>query len=299
MLIKRIITALSTAAFAISLFVYAPLWTVPVLLILMSGLVQFEFYQIVSRRYEVAPVAGILAGTLWIGSVFTFPACAIATHAFAVSMCFLAFLVFMIGMHFLFYGKYKNPLCGYAMTLIGFFYIPFMLSFFLRYVQLDSASLFALPSSRSGLYLLLFLIAATKFSDMGGFAIGNLFGKHKMCPSISPKKSWEGFVGSIIGGWMMAFLFRYLAVKFNWNADCPFWNHFTVNGAIVAGVAFATVGTLGDLIESRFKREFEIKDSATFMPAGLGGFLDMFDSIIFVPALFYPIFYWYTFMVKA
>jgi phosphatidate cytidylyltransferase len=51
----------------------------------------------------------------------------------------------------------------------------------------------------------------------------------------------------------------------------------------------ALVGTAGDLIESRFKREFAIKDSATFMPAGMGGFLDMFDSVLFIPALAYPL----------
>ena len=49
------------------------------------------------------------------------------------------------------------------------------------------------------------------------------------------------------------------------------------------------VGTAGDLVESRFKREFDVKDSATFMPAGQGGFLDMFDSVLFIPAMAYPI----------
>ena len=58
--------------------------------------------------------------------------------------------------------------------------------------------------------------------------------------------------------------------------------------ALAFGVAAALIGTLGDLVESRFKREVDVKDSATFMPAGLGGFLDMFDSLIFAPALFFP-----------
>ena len=56
------------------------------------------------------------------------------------------------------------------------------------------------------------------------------------------------------------------------------------------GAIAALVGTFGDLVESRFKRECEVKDSATFMPAGLGGFLDMFDSLVFAPVIFYVIF---------
>ena len=58
---------------------------------------------------------------------------------------------------------------------------------------------------------------------------------------------------------------------------------------VPAGICFALAATAGDLIESRFKRECGVKDSATFMPAGMGGFLDMLDSIIFLPALVYPV----------
>ena len=57
---------------------------------------------------------------------------------------------------------------------------------------------------------------------------------------------------------------------------------------MAGGAILALVGTAGDLIESRFKREFDIKDSATFMPAGMGGFLDMFDSLLFAPAVLLP-----------
>ena len=63
----------------------------------------------------------------------------------------------------------------------------------------------------------------------------------------------------------------------------------TVPAAMAGGVFLAIAGTVGDLIESRFKREFGVKDSATFMPAGQGGFLDMFDSVLFIPAIAYPV----------
>ena len=183
--------------------------------------------------------------------------------------------------------KPKNP----RSAALGFFFpLAILLSFFLRIAQLGaSGALFSMPDSRVGLYTLFALLAATKLSDMGGFAFGLAFGRHKMCPSISPKKSWEGFVGSVIGAMLMVVLFRWVAMRNEWAADCPIWDRVTLPVALVAGFSIAVCGTLGDLIESRFKRECGVKDSATFMPAGMGGFLDMFDSILFVPALFYPI----------
>jgi phosphatidate cytidylyltransferase len=80
-----------------------------------------------------------------------------------------------------------------------------------------------------------------------------------------------------------------LARHFNWGADIKVWNVLSYPVAMAGGALLALVGTAGDLVESRFKREFEIKDSATFMPAGQGGFLDMFDSVLFIPAMAYPV----------
>ena len=100
------------------------------------------------------------------------------------------------------------------------------------------------------------------------------FGKHKMCPTISPGKSWEGLAGSMFASCVISCAF----IKIT---------GFSIPKSLAFGVAAALVGTLGDLVESRIKRECEVKDSATFMPAGMGGFLDMFDSILFAPAIFY------------
>jgi phosphatidate cytidylyltransferase len=123
--------------------------------------------------------------------------------------------------------------------------------------------------------MLLYVVAIIKISDMGGFAFGVAFGKHKMCPRISPGKSWEGMAGSIFASIVISCAFMPIT-------------RFGVWKAIAFGVVAAVVGTLGDLIESRFKRECGVKDSATFMPAGMGGFLDMFDSLVFAPAVLYP-----------
>jgi CDP-diglyceride synthetase len=125
-------------------------------------------------------------------------------------------------------------------------------------------------------------------ADLLAVAFGLSFGRHKMCPSVSPKKSWEGFAGSVFGACLMTFLFTWLAGRENRGEACGFWRFVSWPVALAAGALIATFGTLGDLVESRFKRECGIKDSGGALPAGMGGFLDMFDSILFIPALAYP-----------
>ena len=135
-----------------------------------------------------------------------------------------------------------------------------------------------IPSVEYGNLMMLYLIAIVKISDMGGFAAGvstaKLMkgGNHKMCPTISPNKSWEGLAGSVAASCLLSCCFIPIT-------------HFVWYKALAFGVTAALVGTFGDLVESKFKRWVGVKDSSTFMPAGMGGFLDMFDSLLFAPAL--------------
>lgn len=111
-----------------------------------------------------------------------------------------------------------------------------------------------------------FLLAVV-FSDIGGYTAGVLFGKHTMVPAISPKKSWEGFAGSLICGTVAAVL----AVRF--LMDKPAWI------GIPLGIMLVITGTLGDLIESQVKRDLGIKDMGTLLP-GHGGIMDRLDSLL-------------------
>ena len=129
-----------------------------------------------------------------------------------------------------------------------------------------------------GNLMMLYIIAIIKISDMGGFAAGvstsKLMkgGNHKMCPVISPNKSWEGLAGSVAVSCILSCCFIPIT-------------HFIWWKALTFGVTAALVGTFGDLVESKFKRWVGVKDSSTFMPAGMGGLLDMFDSLLFAPAI--------------
>jgi phosphatidate cytidylyltransferase len=104
-------------------------------------------------------------------------------------------------------------------------------------------------------------------SDTGGYIAGVLFGKHPMAPKISPKKSWEGVVGSLILGTAAGICMAIFAL------DVPFWV------GIILGVSLVAVGTCGDLIESMIKRDLGIKDMSSFLP-GHGGVMDRLDSLL-------------------
>jgi len=104
-------------------------------------------------------------------------------------------------------------------------------------------------------------------SDTGGYAVGALLGKHPMVPAISPKKSWEGLAGSVVLGIVVSVL----AVTF--LAGKPAWV------GVPLGLMLVITGTLGDLVESQFKRDLGIKDMGTLLP-GHGGLMDRLDSLM-------------------
>lgn len=290
--VKRTLCGIGVGALVVAFFLYCPLRAVPAVLLAISTLVQLEFYQM-ARRYEPVTWFGLLVGAAWLIAAAAFPGplgfaeCMVGLFAGGVP------IMFVLACIVLFSPRYTRPIGTLAVTILGFFYVPFLLSFFLRMVQLAGSqcesSCFAMPETRAGLYMLLAVIALAKFSDTGGFAFGMAFGRHKMCPSISPKKSWEGLLGSVVFASATLAVFLLLSRRFGWAEDCLSWKYISWPLVVPLGAAFAVVGTAGDLIESRFKRECGVKDSATFMPAGMGGFLDMFDSILVLPAFVYPV----------
>lgn len=109
----------------------------------------------------------------------------------------------------------------------------------------------------------------TVASDTGGYAVGVLFGKHPMAPTISPKKSWEGFAGSVLAGIAVGIAAVVLTLDGDWWA-----------GAVV-GAAVVVAATLGDLGESMIKRDLGVKDMSNLLP-GHGGIMDRLDSLLAV-----------------
>jgi phosphatidate cytidylyltransferase len=124
-------------------------------------------------------------------------------------------------------------------------------------------------------------ILVTAFSDIGGYAVGVVFGRHPMAPSLSPKKSWEGFAGSVATCAAVGAISLPLLLGGSWWA-----------GAVL-GVATASAATLGDLIESSIKRDLGIKDMGALLP-GHGGLMDRLDSLVVVAPIAWALLLWFV-----
>lgn len=158
-------------------------------------------------------------------------------------------------------------------TVFGVLYTALSFGFLLRIIYFTPGEV--LPG---GLLLMLFVVMVTKFSDAGAYAVGSLFGRRKMIPHISPAKSWEGLVGAFLGSWTSAIILLLLVPD---KLSPMTW----LEGFWVAPLLCFS-GVIGDLAESVLKRCFVIKDSGHSLP-GIGGILDLTDSLLFTSPLFY------------
>lgn len=129
-----------------------------------------------------------------------------------------------------------------------------------------------------GPWVLLMFIFTVKGSDIGAYTVGRLFGKHKLCPKISPGKTWEGLAGAALFGVLVSLGFSH------------FCGIMSVLWAIGFGAAFGVLGQMGDLAESMIKRDAASKDSSSSIP-GFGGILDVIDSPLATAPLAFAFFY--------
>jgi phosphatidate cytidylyltransferase len=174
-----------------------------------------------------------------------------------------------------------DSLMAVASTLFGYVYIVFLFNFTARVT-------FLIPSpdgaegmvGSSGAFLLLWLLAVTKFTDMGAYIVGSMIGRHKMIPHVSPGKTWEGLGGAILFSQLAACgLYALFPAQLAFFKE---WGHVVFLGFILAVLA-----VIGDLAESVVKRSLNAKDSGRILP-GIGGSLDLIDSICFTaPALYF------------
>jgi phosphatidate cytidylyltransferase len=141
--------------------------------------------------------------------------------------------------------------------------------FALAYVPLLGTFVVLLLADDDGAWRVVTFIGVTIASDIGGYAVGVWFGRHLMAPSISPRKSWEGFAGSVVACLIAGCLTVVYALDGEWWVG------------LILGAAAALVATLGDLAESMMKRDLRIKDMGTLLP-GHGGVLDRIDSLLAV-----------------
>jgi phosphatidate cytidylyltransferase len=161
-----------------------------------------------------------------------------------------------------------EALGGLATTLFGLAYIAALFSYFF-YIRTTFPA--------QGQWLVLFLILVTKLGDVGAYAIGNLMGRHTLIARISPRKTIEGFIGAVLVSGISALVFRSMLGR-----------PIGPVAALGLGLFLGICGQLGDLAESLLKRDCQVKDTGRLAP-GLGGILDVIDSLLFTAPLFYGI----------
>lgn len=238
------------------------------MLVFLSFLIltQYEFYKLVEKvGYTPQTLAGIVTGGL------CFVGCSLTVQEIIPYTYFLLFIPAAVIVLFSFEVLRKKPyaLQNSMLTLGGFVYtvIPFSLLNFIVYPGFPD-------DGRFNSFILTGVFIVVWTFDTMSYAGGTLFGKHKMCKNISPKKSWEGLISgavfAVMAGVANAVIFQSLSVL-NW---------------IVTAIIIVVFGTVGDLFESKIKRDLNIKDSGTALP-GHGGFLDRFDSLLFVIPVIY------------
>lgn len=174
-------------------------------------------------------------------------------------------------------SKIKNSTEELMYTLLGIIYIAFFLSYMMIIRE----------EFHNGKIMLLYTFISIWACDTLAYIVGVLIGgkifKTRLSEKISPKKSIEGFIGGILGVFISTYSFIYIYRKL-FKADL--FEKITLNEAIILSILIALFSVLGDLFESKLKREFGVKDSGNIL-LGHGGFLDRFDSAMFVMPIVY------------
>jgi len=236
-----------------------------------------EFYNMVEKRGLVCFKGwGIFGGVLLMASTFFYVSGYLGPKEapskagdFETSIL----VIFVLGLCVKQFTSKTNTagILAISTTLFGLMYVPWLLNFVQKINYFPKIG-------DSGHWYVLYFILVTKFSDLGAYVTGSLIGKHKMIPRISPGKTWEGFGGAVVITTGVSLAFVHFA-----GDRLPGMN---LMHATILGVVLSIAAVIGDLIESLFKRESGVKDSGSFFP-GIGGILDLLDSILFNAPLMY------------
>ena len=248
-------------------------------LISVFGMISlWEFYTMLDHRgLPNFKLTGMICGAVMLCGSFYYFARMGPAHSYDFEMATLLFFLLTVMSRQMFERLRDDaPLQTMAYTLFGLLYVIWLFNFMTKIV-------YAVPRSTEGVvtgqFYCLYLITVTKFSDMGAYLTGSLFGRHPLIPHISPKKTREGFVGAL-GLSLLASLGLYKLMP--GHLSYLNWTHATILGLLLG---FAAV--IGDLAESIVKRATGVKDSGNLLP-GIGGALDLVDSLLFTaPLLFF------------
>jgi phosphatidate cytidylyltransferase len=239
----------------------------------------WEFYRMLDHdRLPNFKITAMICGAIMLaGSFYYFSQPGGPAHSYDFEIAVLLFfLLTMFARQMFARLRDDEPLKTMAYTLFGLLYVLWLFNFVTKIVYLIPR---AADGGLTGQYYCVYLIAVTKFSDMGAYLTGSLVGKHLMTPQISAKKTWEGFFGALAFALLCSLgLFKLMPGHLSFLT----WSHAAILGLLLG---FAAI--IGDLGESLIKRSTGVKDSGNLLP-GIGGALDLIDSLLFTgPVLFF------------
>ncbi|HEY1985400.1 MAG TPA: phosphatidate cytidylyltransferase [Terracidiphilus sp.] len=270
---KRVLTAVVLIPVVFVLVFLSPRWQwlFTLAIALVAALAGWEYLGLAERKGSNPPRLAVVAAILLLFA---------ATYEWS-NLDYLAPILGVLCLGLLLFCTFRSP-------------IPEMLAdasnsiFCLFYVGFTLISIPALREQNNGPSLLVFLLCVVWAGDIAALYIGRPFGRHKLAPTLSPNKTWEGSIASVIGSLLVAggllglaeFLARWNSVKLSY-ADEVWWYWLLL--AVLVNIA----AQVGDLAESALKRSAGVKDSGTLLP-GHGGILDRIDALLLAaPALWY------------
>jgi phosphatidate cytidylyltransferase len=262
----RFLSALVLAVVLALPVIFGPPWVFFIVVLIILPMCIFEL-----MRACLTPTARLLGWIVFYGSLpflwFTWQGQGTAAY-----FTLTALALFIIALGLVLFERGLASAREVALALSGLIYPLLLLSFWL-----------SLRMSVDGRFWMVFGLVCTFISDTGAYYIGKNFGRHRLAPRLSPKKTWEGFFGGCASA-SLAGIVYFLVYPL-----CePLYGHYALWMIVILSLTVAVLDLIGDLTASMFKREFDIKDLGTLIP-GHGGMLDRMDGIVPVGAALYII----------
>ncbi len=272
---KRILTAILLIAVVFALIFFGQLWMLTLVAALVAGLAASEYLQLARTKDSSIPAWWMAIGTalLFLVTLPNWPVEAQLPVLSALTLLLLGYNGFS--------SRLERVLPDTAKGVFGLIYVAYPLTL-----------LPLMWKREDGPALLLFLMVCVWTGDIAALYIGRNFGRHKLAPKLSPNKTWEGAIASILGSVLAAGLVILLGDQLTARGNLLLHISEPVWQSLLLAAVLNIAAQLGDLLESAIKRGAGVKDSGTMLP-GHGGILDRIDALLLAAPVL-----WYVLLLK-
>ena len=284
MLKHRIISGIAFGVGLVLAVSYLPPMLTLLVLLVLSSVAQLEFYNLLAKAgIPVMKRVGLMCGGVLIwATIWTCGRESVGPAEVGVWNQFVLLGIVIVLFVSQFVRRQEgNPITSIACTLLGVIYVPYLFNFITRLAYGWDSAVTGTEVGETGRLLVLYGVVVAKATDVGAYAVGRLIGRHKLIPRISPKKTWEGFIGGVVVAVLASFIFIHVTDGHLGKLVVGKLD------TLILGLLLSLSGVIGDLFESMLKRAADAKDSGVVIP-GMGGLLDVLDSLLFsMPVLYF------------